>query len=332
MVEGESGIMSVCPSWAYPKYEPSKRRLTWPNGALAITYSADEPDRLRGPQHDAIWVDEPASWRRPETWDMAMFGLRLGNNPRAIVTGTPRRTKLIKDLIANPRCAMTRGTTYENLHNLAPVFREQILIKYEGTMLGRQELNAELLDDVEGALWKHALIEENRVTMAPQLTRVIVGVDPAISNTDTSDETGIVIVGIGCDGHLYIIGDSSGRFSPDGWARRAVGAYRTCEADKIVGEANQGGDMVQSTIKTVDKVVPVKKVYASRGKRTRAEPIVSYYEQGRAHHVGQFSELEDQMCSWVPGEDSPDRMDALVWAATELIGGGDVWQARSYQG
>lgn len=319
MVEGESGILSISPPWFMPEYEPSKRRLTWPNGAMAITYSADEPDRLRGPQHDAAWADELASWRRPEAWDMLMFGLRLGTDPRVVVTTTPRPVKVIKELLAAKTTHLTRGSTYDNAVNLAPAFLQEIVSKYEGTRLGRQELNAELLDDTPGALWNRGLIEELRVLKAPELKRIVVAIDPQATNEEESAETGIVVAGLGFDGHAYVLDDVSVKDKPDGWARAAVTAYYKFDADRLIGEANNGGDMVEYTVRTVDESVSFKKVHASRGKQTRAEPISALYDQRKVHHVGAFPELEDQMCTWTPGDKSPDRMDALVWALTELM-------------
>jgi len=319
MIEGESGLLAICPPWNMPVYESSKRRLTWPNGAIATTYSAEEPDRLRGPQHDAAWCDEVAAWRYPETWDMLMFGLRLGVDPRCVVTTTPKPIPIIRNLLKSPTTAITRGSTYENRANLAEAFFEQIVAQYEGTRLGRQELYAEVLDDVEGALWTRALIDQHRVKVAPELKRIVVAIDPAITASDDSDETGIVVAGLGVDNHGYALDDLSLRASPDGWARRAVEAYHARKADRIVAEVNQGGDMVEYTIRTVDPRASIKKVHAARGKQTRAEPIVALYEQGRIHHVGVLPQLEEQMCNWVPGMDSPDRMDAAVWAFTELM-------------
>ncbi len=319
MIEGESGLLAICPPWNMPVYESSKRRLTWPNGAIATTNSAEEPDRLRGPQHDAAWCDEVAAWRYPETWDMLMFGLRLGVDPRCVVTTTPKPIPIVRNLLKSPTTAITRGSTYENRANLAEAFFEQIVAQYEGTRLGRQELYAEVLDDVEGALWTRALIDQHRVKVAPELKRIVVAIDPAITASDDSDETGIVVAGLGVDNHGYALDDLSLRASPDGWARRAVEAYHARKADRIVAEVNQGGDMVEYTIRTVDPRASIKKVHAARGKQTRAEPIVALYEQGRIHHVGVLPQLEEQMCNWVPGMDSPDRMDAAVWAFTELM-------------
>ena len=319
MIEGESGILATGAN--RPHYEPSKRRLTWPNGAQAFAYSADEPERLRGPQHDAAWADELAAWRYPEAWDQLMFGLRLGEDPRCVVTTTPKPTKQVKELAKADTTHLTRGTTYENLENLAPAFAEQIIRKYEGTRIGRQELNAEILEDIEGALWTRAMLDDHRTESAPEMTRVVVAVDPAVTANEDSDETGIVVAGLGTDGHGYILDDLSSLLTPDGWARRAVAAYRSHEADRIVGEVNNGGDLVEVNIRTVDRNVSYRAVRASRGKRSRAEPVAALYEQGRVHHVGDYPKLEDQMCSWVPntGLRSPDRMDALVWAITELM-------------
>lgn len=322
MVEGESGILSLGPEAERPKYEPSKRRLTWPNGALATLYSADEPERLRGPQHDAAWCDELAAWRyMQDAWDMLMFGLRLGDNPRVVVTTTPKPKTLLKTLLADEHTVTTRGSTYDNLPNLAPQFAEQILKRYKGTRLGRQELAGELLEDVEGALWHRAIIDGARAEDAPDLSRIVVGVDPAVTSGEDSCETGIVVAGQAGE-DFYVLADWSGRMTPEQWARRAVNAYREFSADRIVGEVNNGGDLVESVIRNSDRNVAYSAVHASRGKAKRAEPIEALYEQGRVHHVGQFATLEDQMCSFVPQDadasNSPDRMDALVWALTDL--------------
>lgn len=326
MVEGESGILAISPPWFRPVYEPSKRRLTWPNGAIATTYSADEPDRLRGPQHDGAWADELAAWKYPEAWDMLMFGLRLGMDPRAVVTTTPKPVRLIRELLAAATTVVTRGSTYENAANLAPAFLEQIVTKYKGTRLGRQELDGEVLDDVPGALWTRKVLDDLRRTTAPELVRVVVAIDPAVTSGEDSDETGIVVAGRGADGHGYVLADLSCRMSPDGWARRAVNALQDHKADRIVAEVNNGGDLVERVIRTVERTVPYKAVHASRGKRVRAEPIAALYEQGKVHHVGSLPDLEDQMCTYLPeGSDkSPDRVDALVWALTELMLGASV--------
>lgn len=322
MIEGESGLLAVCPPWNRPHYEPSKRRLTWPNGALVTAYSADEPERARGPQHDGLWADEIASWRYPEAWDLFMFGLRLGNDPRAVVTTTPKPIPLVKELLAAETTTVTRGSSYENRRNLAPAFFQQIVKKYEGTRLGRQELLAEILDDNPNALWTRQMIEESRSARVPDLIRTVVAVDPAATSDEGSAETGIVVAG--CDArdpeHFWVLDDRSLRASPRGWATEAVTSYHSRSADRIVGEANNGGDMIRDLIRNVDENVSYKKVTATRGKLLRAEPIAALYEQGRVHHAGTFPELEDQMVEWEPGMDSPDRLDALVWALTELSG------------
>lgn len=338
MVEGESGILSVCPPWAKPKYEPSKRRLTWPNGAIATTYTAEEPDELRGPQHDGAWCDELAKWQYPQdTWDNLMMGLRLGTNPRAVVTTTPKPTPLVKQLARDKTgsVVVTTGSTSENLDNLSPAFR-QIIARYEGTRLGRQELEAELLEDVEGALWTLGNIEAHRVASAPEtLKQVVVGVDPAVTATESSDETGIVVVGKGTclcktdaegkpkpEDHYFVLADRTVKAPPAQWAAQVALAYHDHKAGFVVAEANNGGEMVRQVIRNMDNALPVKIVHASRGKLTRAEPVSLLYEQGKVHHVGAFPALEDQMVTWVPGDDSPDRMDALVWAVTPILGGG----------
>lgn len=318
MIEGESGILACSRPTFRPTYEPSKRRVSWPNGAIATAYSADEPDRLRGPQHDGAWPDELAAWRYPEALDMLMFGLRLGSDPRSVVTTTPRPTKLIRGLIAAPTTAVTTGSTYDNLANLAPAFAEQIIRKYEGTRLGRQELLAEILTDVPGALWTWAMLDNK--APAPDMTRVVVAIDPAVTSGEDSDETGIVVCGLGVDGRGYLLADRSCRLSPDGWARRAVAAYDEFSADLVVAEVNNGGDLVEQTIRTVRRTIPYKKVHASRGKQTRAQPVAALYEQGRVSHVEAFPDLEEQLTSWTPESGtSPDRLDALVWALTELM-------------
>jgi predicted phage terminase large subunit-like protein len=327
IVEGESGILATSPPWNRPIYEPSKRRLTWPNGAIATTYSADEPERLRGPQHDAAWCDELAAWRYPEAWDMLMFGLRLGADPRAVVTTTPKPTAIMRRLLADPSVAVTRGTTYDNRANLAPAFLDQIVRRYEGTRLGRQELLAELLDDVPGALWARDQIERHRLGrgMHPDLARVVVAIDPAATSGEDADETGIIVAGRDFEGRGYVLADLSGRYPPTEWARRAIAAYREHKADRIVAEVNNGGEMVEATVCVVAADVPFRAVRASRGKVVRAEPVAALYEQGRVRHVGGFPQLEDQMCAFTADFDraaagySPDRVDALVWAFSELI-------------
>ena len=320
MVEGDSGILSVCPPWNRPEYEPSKRRLTWPNGAIALLFSAEEPDRLRGPQHDTAWCDEIAAWKYPEkTWDMLQFGLRLGDDPRAAITTTPRPIPLVKALLNDESTHVTRGSTYENLSNLASAFIDVIISRYEGTRLGRQELNAEILDDNPDALWTRQMIEDARISKVPNLLRIVVGVDPAVTSSDTSADTGIVVAAVDERGEYYVLGDYTIHATPKKWAQEIIAAYYKHSADRVIGEVNNGGELVEYTLRTIDPNVSYRSVRASRGKQTRAEPISALYEQGKVHHVGSFPALEDQMCDWVPGEgSSPDRVDALVWALSEL--------------
>lgn len=476
MVEGESGILAKSPPWARPHYEPSKRRLTWPNGARALLLSADEPERFRGQQclvggtpvllangsrvpiehvrvgdavatrvgsrriewsgitrrsaevyrlqavggraivgtadhhvwidgvgftplhlvrpgtlacvvdvssgageratgrtlasagtsalslsteriasverlptpadvyditvtgaheffadgilvhnSDTFWAEELAAWRYPDAWDQMQLGCRLGSkygvSPRGIISTTPKPTLLIRQLVKDERSVVTGGSTYENAANLAPTFISTIISRYEGTRLGRQELYAELLEDVEGALWTRAVIERARVKKMPDaFFRVVVAIDPAVTATETSDETGIIVAGYGSDRHLYVLADISGRMTPNEWARKAIGAFDEWNADRIVAEENQGGKLVEHNLRTVRRDVPYVGVRATQGKRVRAEPVAALYEQKKVHHVGGFPKLEDQMCLWEPlsGDRSPDRLDALVWAMSEL--------------
>ena len=343
MVQGESGLMACFPPDQRPIYEPSKRLVTFANGATAHTFSADEPSRLRGPQCDAGWCDELAAWRFAEAWDNFLFGLRLGDNPRAVITTTPKPVKLIRDLVADPHTAVTRASTYENRANLAPAFLDSIIKKYENTRIGRQELLAELLEDIPGALWTRAVIDAYRIRYEEikweLLVRVVVAIDPAVTAGEESDETGIIVAALTVSGHVVVLDDLSCRESPLGWARVAVAAYKNRRADRIVGEVNNGGDLVESNIRTIEPNVAYRAVRATRGKSLRAEPVAALYEQGRVHHAGKLDHLEDQMCGWVPGsgEKSPDRMDALVWAITDLlidcepVSVAQVWSAADYQ-
>lgn len=326
MIEGESGILAICPTSERPTYLVSKRQLKWPNGAKSLIFTADEPERLRGKQHMKLWADELAAWRYRESWDQAMFGLRLGDNPQAVVTTTPRPTPIIKELARDNTTYVTRGSTYDNKANLAAAFLDQIIKKYEGTRLGRQELNAEILEDNPNALWNQAQIDKLRVQKAPTtLIRIVVGVDPSVSDSETSNETGIIVAGLGSDQHGYVLDDASLNSTVNGWAKKVVEAYKKSSCDRVIGEVNNGGDLVEAVIRNEDKNISYKKVHASRGKAKRAEPISALYEQGRIHHVGCFPKLEDQMCGFDPTNpdenDSPDRMDALVWAFTELFDG-----------
>jgi len=332
MVQGGgagSAIMEICGKDETPVYEKSKRRLVWRNGAQSLLFSAEEPERLRGPQHMKVWCDELAAWKyADQAWEQMEFGLRLGTNPQVVITTTPKPTKLIKALAASPQSYVTRGSTYDNRTNLAKNFFEKVIGKYEGTRLGRQELMAELLDDRPGALWTLKAIDADRVGRCPPLTRIVVGTDPAVTSSDDSAEWGILVVGIGLNPngqdwppHFYVIDDLSGKFSPNDAAQRVVQGYTTYRADRIVAEINNGGDLVEAVLRNVDHNFAYKGVHASRGKLTRAEPIAALYEQHRVHHVGAFGVLEDQMCDYVPQlSKSPDRMDALVWALTELSG------------
>jgi phage terminase large subunit-like protein len=323
MIEGESGLMTIAPPGLRPNFEPSKRRLSWPNGCVATVFSAEEPDRLRGPEHGYAWVDEPAHFALiQEVWDNLMFGLRIGKRPRVVCTTTPKPRPWVKELVKDPTTRVAKASTYDNLDNLAPAFAQRILAKYQGTRLGRQELHGEILEDVEGALWTWEMIEPDRVPIAPDpMQRVVVAVDPAGGAKRTNDETGIVVVGV-LDGHLYVLADRSGRFSPYGWAMAVDAAYEEFGADAVVAETNYGGEMVTSNLKSAGVPKRVIGVTSRRGKAIRAEPIVAIYEQHKAHHVGVFRELEDELTSWQPYEDrdSPNRLDALVHGATNLVG------------
>jgi len=336
MVHGESGIIARAPPWFMP--ETYERTLIFPNGCQIFTYSAETPRKLRGPQHHFYWADEMASWQYPETWDMLLFGMRLGNNPRGIVTTTPRPTteirKLVEDAKPKPgRPALTvisTGSTYDNEDNLPETFLHDIISRYEDTRLGQQEIYAIVLDDTPGALWKRDTIEACRVKEFPELLRIVVAIDPAVSTKDTSAETGMIVAGIGMCGcrqgrlekHGFVLYDGSGRFTPFEWGTRAVGLYRQWKAHRIIAETNNGGDLVISNIESIDPTIYPFEVKASDGKRTRAEPVSALYEQTRVHHVGVLPKLEDQMCTWAAltkGERSPDRVDALVWAISYLM-------------
>lgn len=326
MVEGDSGILSVHPPEFRPLYEPSKRRLTWPNGATATLFNATEPDQLRGPQFDAAWCDELAKWAYArETWDMLQFGLRLGVQPRQLVTTTPRPIPILKEIMAAPSTMVTRGATRDNTANLAPAFVKSITDRYAGTRLGRQELEAEILDDVPGALWTRAMLDAAKVRVVPDLKRVVVAVDPSGTKgaQDSGDSVGIMVAGLGVDGLAYVLADRTCKLSPDGWGKRAVAAYQEFQADRIVAERNFGGAMVEHVIRTVDQKVSYREVTASRGKVVRAEPVAAFYEQGKVRHLGAMTDLEDQMCLMTNegfmGDGSPDRVDALVWAITDLM-------------
>jgi phage terminase large subunit-like protein len=322
-IEGKSGILSVFPPALKPNYQPSKSRIVFHTGAIALCYSAETPDKIRGAGIDTAWFDEFATYKyQKEIWETFVFSLREGQ-PKVVISTTPRNTKELKKLKDNPKTHLTRGSTYENKANLSDIFVDEVIKPYEGTRTGRQELEAEILEDVEGALWKILLIDQNRINKKdlPDLKYIVIGVDPA--GSQKGDEIGIICGGLGNNGDGYILDDGSLHGTPNEWASEAIRLFNYHKANEIVPEVNYGGDMVVNTIKTLDKdgLIKVYSVRATRGKAIRAEPIVSLYEQGKIHHVGTFPELEDQMCSWSPIEskESPDRIDALVWALTRLM-------------
>ena len=324
---GPSGLISIIPKECFLEskdqkgYSSSVAEIRLHNGSKIIGYAAQEPDRLRGPQFHRAWCDEIAAWRYPEAFDQLMFGLRLGENPQCVITTTPKPTKLIKDLVGREDVYVTSGSTFENEANLAKSALAMLKEKYEGTTLGRQELYAEIVDNLEGALWTHELIEEARLKddTERQLTQIIVAVDPAVTANENSDETGIVVVGKDHNNEFYVLEDLSGRHSADKWGKIAINAFYEWEADRIVAEVNNGGDLVERLIRNIDHNVSYRSVRATRGKILRAEPIAALYEQRRVHHIGALPELESQMCSYTgEANSSPDRLDALVWGITEL--------------
>ena len=330
MIEGPSGLRAVASEDARPDYEASRRRLVWPSGAIAYAFSAEDPDGIRGYQFDAAWSDELCKWRyAEETWSNLQLALRLGERPRQIATTTPRPMALIKRLLAAPTSHVTRASTYANRAHLSEAFFTEIAALYEGTALGRQELLGELVEDIAGALWSWQTIEAARISAAPSLNRVVVAVDPPATSGEDADECGIVVAGVALCGDIktaFVLADwSAAGLSPRQWAEKTVAAYHEFSADRIVVEVNQGGDMAKAVIAQVDSHAPIRGVHATRGKRLRAEPIAALYEQGRVRHVGAFAKLEDQMTSYtgdgrgLRGGKSPDRLDALVWALTELM-------------
>lgn len=321
MTPWKGGVLPVV-----PLYEPSKRMLTWPNGSWATTYSADEPERLRGPEHHYGWCDEIAAWRYPEAWDQFQFGLRLGNHAQAVATTTPKPptvAKVLGSIMAAPSTVITRGRTFDNALNLDATSLAELERRYANTRLGRQELEGQIVEGVEGALWTPEMIDRTRVSFnhAHQLVRTVVGVDPATTSGENSDMTGIVVCAKAHDGQGFVLADYSCKLSPDGWARRAVQAYHRFHADRIVCETNMGGDAWEVLLRNIDPHIAYKGKTARWGKTVRAEPIAALYEQGKISHQGMFAELEDQMCSYTPDgyTGSPDRVDALVWALTELM-------------
>lgn len=333
MVEGESGLLNVC--WdkdktyrgahmGYPTWAPTNNTLTWENGAKAEFFSAEDPERLRGPQFHAAWADEVAAWRnQQDVWDMLQFTLRLGNKPRVMVTTTPKPTKLMRHLLKSDRSHITHGSTFDNASNLATPFLEGIKKEYEGTRLGRQELYAEMLEEADGALWTTETLDSCQVSKEelPELNRIVVAIDPAVTANSESDMTGIVVAGIDVNGIGYVLEDATERLSPAEWAAKAISLYREYQADRIVAERNQGGEMVRRTLEAEDETVPIRLVHASRGKMARAEPISALYEKGKVRHLRGLDELETQMRTWEPlgSIGSPDRLDACVWALTDLM-------------
>jgi len=324
--EGESGIINILRAYgSLQHYNRSQGSITLKNGSHIKLFSADEPDRLRGPQHHGAWCDELAAWRYPDTWDQLQFGLRLGDHPRTVITTTPRPVALIRSLVerTDGTVKVVRGSTFDNAANLAPQALLELQARYAGTRMGRQELFGELLTESDSALWTRAVIEEARIKPedAPPYYRVVVAIDPAVTSSESSDETGIVVAGATPDGHYYILEDATMRGTPEAWARKAVEMYRKHKCDRIIGEANNGGDMIEALLRQVDSTIPYRKVHASRGKKVRAEPISALSEQLRLHFVGSnFTQLEDQLVTWEPDSDSsPDRMDAMVWAVTDLM-------------
>ncbi|MCF6315988.1 MAG: terminase family protein [Marinosulfonomonas sp.] len=330
MVFGESGILACSPPDRRPEWQATRKRLVWPNGAVAQVFSAHDPESLRGPQFDAAWVDELAKWKKAqEAWDMLQFGLRLGDNPRQCVTTTPKNVSVLKAILANSTTVVTTAPTEANRAYLAASFLEEVRARYAGTRLGRQELDGVLLEDAEGALWTSAILEDLRLEEAGDLSRIVVAIDPPVTGHKGSDECGIVVVGANCEGnptdwHAVVLKDASvSAASPAAWARVAIAMMHEYGADRLVAEVNQGGDMVESVIRQIDPLVPYRSVRASKGKIARAEPVAALYEQGRVRHLRGLGELEDQMCRMTTrgyeGKGSPDRVDALVWALHELM-------------
>ncbi len=325
MIEGQSGLLAIHADADRPRFEVSKGLLVWPNGTIAEVFSAESPEALRGPQFAAAWCDDLCKWRNAEAaWDMLQFGLRLGEMPQVAITTTPKPIALLKAILADPLTVTSRAATEANADNLAPTFLAEMTRRYAGSLLGRQELNGELIEDMSGGLWRRDWIEERRVAEVPELRTIVVAVDPPVTATATSDACGIVVAGLGADGRGYVIDDRTlqGR-EPSEWARAVRAAYHDHGVDRVVAEVNQGGDLVVSVLKQIDAAMPVRTVRATRGKWVRAEPVAALYAEGRVVHVGRFDALEDQMIAFGvdnrAGGKSPDRMDALVWALTDLM-------------
>jgi phage terminase large subunit-like protein len=329
MVTGESGILAICSQDERPRYARASDRLEWPNGSVSQIFSAEEPDRLRGKQHMKLWLDELAAWRDPDAFDQAMLGLRLGDRPQAVITTTPRPTKLIKQLASDKYAIVTRGTTFENARFLARAFLDRIAARFEGRAIGRQELYAEIVEDAPGALWTRALIERQRLPLdlsPAEYAEIVVGVDPPARSGAKADECGIVVVARTAGGIVHVLADLTTQGeTPGEWSARVVAAYRRFAANRVVAEINNGGEMVAEVLRQNDPNLPVRNVTATRGKFLRAEPVAAAYERGLVFHLGVFTKLEDQLCTLTPDFDSraagysPDRADALVWEVADLI-------------
>ena len=321
--EGVSGVVQILREYGVLKdYNRSIGEIVLTNKSRIKLFSGEEPNRLRGPQFHGGWFDELASFKYTETFDQYKFGLRLGEHPQTVITTTPRPTKQIRDLVDRDDVVVVRGSTFDNANNLSASALAEMRLRYEGTRLGRQELYGEIIDDVEGALWTRDLLDINRVAEQPHFARIVVAIDPAVTSGENSDMTGIVVAGLSADAHYYVLEDLTVKASPQTWANVAVTAFHKWKADRIVGETNNGGDMIEHLLRQVDPSIPYRKVTATRGKLVRAEPVAALYEQHRAHHVGNLPDLEDQLCNWTPDSNSsPDRMDAMVWAITELMEG-----------
>lgn len=323
MVEGHSGLLAIHPMAERPMFNRSRNELEWPNGAIARLYSASDPESLRGPQFSSAWCDETCKWPDPDAaWDMLQFCMRLGERPQQLVTTTPKPIKLLKRIMQDPSTRVTKMKTDENRHNLAPSFVNSIVSQYRGTSLGRQELEGEILENAEDALWSRHLIDMSRANVAPELERIVIAVDPPVSSHEKSDKCGIVVAGVS-EGCVYVLADATlARATPLKWATKVVELYDHFEADCVIVEVNQGGDLVSNALHQVSPNLPVKSVHARRGKWLRAEPVALLYERDGVRHVGLLAELEDEMCNFTSNGKanghSPDRLDALVWAVTEL--------------
>lgn len=322
MIEGESGIMSISHPDFYPEHNKNRKTLTWPNGVKAKYFSAQKPDRLRGPQHGAAWCDELAAWQYWETYEQMEFGLRLGKRPLVCITTTPKPRKEFVQLVKEHESAIITGSTFDNAENLPQSFLNKLRRKYEGTRLGQQELYASLIGEVKGALWRRQWLEDYRVNRCPELSIIAIGLDPAVKDDPTSDDTGIILAGIGAnDGRYYVFADETINDTTKNWAEKTINLYKTEKANSIIAEVNNGGDLVTNALYNIDSLAIINKVWASKGKKTRAEPISMLYEQGKVSHVGYLAALEDELCTWDPADKnarSPNRLDALVWVLTYL--------------